>query len=111
MILSISLGSILRFFRIQEKWLKKSKKGFILYLNIAKKFVNKYKNLEFLKSFFINFIDSYLIYFFTRLTFIFKHKIKLFFNFNTFNKQKKIKKLKSIKKRIFKKKMEIFFKD
>lgn len=111
MVLSISLGSILRFFRLQEKWLKKSKKGFVLYLNTVKKFVTRYRRLVFSRSVFINFVDSNLIYFLTRLSFLFKNRIKLFLNFNTFNKTKKCKKLKSIKKRILKKKMEVFLKD
>ena len=85
---------------IEEKNFRRTKKGFLIYLNII---FNVFKKINFYKlSILINFFDSKLVYFKKRFNKyinldIFFNKVA-FFNFNY-----KFKKHKSIKRRLTKK--------
>ena len=95
-----SLGSILKYLNIDEKCLRRTKKGFLIYLNII---FNVFKKLNiFQLNILINFFDSKLIYFkkrFSKYT-----NLEMFFNkVSFFNFNFKFKKHKSIKRRLTKK--------
>lgn len=89
-----SLGSILKFLNITLKSLRRSKKGFLILLNVFFSIFKKYKKHE--PSIFINFFDHKLVFLKKKFNKYF-FKNFLFFrvlntsNFNNFKKSKSIK--------------------
>ncbi len=110
MIISITLGCILKFFWIEKKSMKRKKKSFLLYINIFINFLKNFKKKNLERIIFINFFNFYLIFFWKKFKFLLKKDVKLFLNFNT-HKKILIKKTKSIKKRLTKKNLKIFLSD
>ena len=111
--LSTSIGCILKYFRIKQKFIKHQKKGFLLFMNAFKKIFFKFKYKYFNKSIFINFFNFYLIFFWKKFKFLInkQKQIKLFFNFNTHSSLIHIKKAKGIKRRATKKNFKNFLTD
>ena len=97
----ISVGTMLKFFNFEKKYLRRSKKGFNIFINTFKKFFNKisYENVNLS----INFLDfNFLLIKKNLFRGIFLNNFFLFklnLPFNTF----KYKKFKSIKRRLKKK--------
>lgn len=98
---NVSLGTMLVYFEIEKKCLRRSNKGFIIFMNTFKQFFkkNNYENINIL----VNFIDQNFIifkkYFFRNI----KLNGLFFFNFNVPFHTIKFKKHKNIKKRLKKK--------
>ena len=111
LILSISLGTILKYLSITTKSVKRSKKGFLTFLNIFKNIFLRFKLVKANKLLHLNFFDFYLLFFFKKLNFIFYNNIKLLINLNVNTNYKYFKKIRGIKKRITKKKLNFFLKD
>ncbi len=111
LLISISIGTMLKFLKVDSRSIKKTKKGFLAYVSLVKKIFLKFSNKHYAKNVFINFFDFYLLYFYKKFKFIFEKKARVFFNLNLNTKQKYFKKVKGIKKRLLKKKLKIFLQD
>ena len=97
----ISVGTMLKFFNFEKKYLRRSKKGFNIFINTFKKFFNKvnYENVNLS----INFLDfNFLLIKKNLFKGIFLNNFFLFKLNLPFNKFK-YKKFKSIKRRLKKK--------
>lgn len=110
LLITITIGSVLKYFKIVSKFQKKTKKGFLIFLNIFKKFFLKFKPKFFYKNVVINFYNFYLIFFWKKFKFLFEKRqnSKIFFNFNTNTTLTRVKKNKGIKKRLNKKYLNKF---
>jgi hypothetical protein len=101
LIFSVSLGTMLIYFKFTKKCLRRSQKGFNIFSNTFKQFFkdHSYENINLL----INFIDQNFVifkkYFFRNI----KLNNLFFFNFNIPFNNIKYKKYKNIKKRLKKK--------
>lgn len=111
LLLSISSGTILRYLKVEGKCVKKTKKGFLSYINIFKKVFFRFLGSKFRKIVHLNFFDFYLLYFFKKLNFLFEKADKVLLNLNVNNTSKYFKKIRGIKKRIVKKRIKLFLKD
>jgi len=101
---NISIGTMLVFFNLTRKYLRRSRKGFLIFINVFKEFFkqNNNNNINIL----INFIDQNLIIFKKNFLTSIKLDGLFIFNFNipfSFIKYKKYKHIKKrLKKKIFK---------
>ncbi len=109
--ISTSLGSILRFLKVGGKSAKRSKKGFLVFLNTFKKLFTNYRQQLFMRNIFINFFDFYLLLFFKKLRFLFNSGNRLILNLNLKTQTKYFKKTRGIKRRITKNKIKMFLSD
>lgn len=109
MLITTTLGSIIAYYAAGKRSVKKSKKGFLLYLATFKKILLKKTtsstNQQKFKNIFINFFDNNLLVFFNKFGFIFDGGNKIFFNLNLNNSLKSFKKNKCIKRRVLKRKL------
>lgn len=101
LISSMSVGTMLAYFRFKKKCLRRSKKGFFIFLNTFKQFFkqNSYENINIL----VNFIDQNFVIFKKNFFKNLKLTNLFFFSFNKPFHNIKYKKYKNIKRRLKKK--------
>ena len=111
LVLSITSGTILKYLKIENKCMKRTKKGFLSYMNIFKKSFFRFNGSTLNKTVHVNFFNFYLLYFFKKFKFLFLKNTKVMLNLNVDNTNKYFKKIRGIKKRIVKRKIKLYLKD